>query len=70
MFKVLLILDKFFVKYEGGGLNWPPPSQEKLNSKCPVQKESSFDIRATATEWINHIQKIMFEFIITHMTET
>ena len=32
--------------------------------------KSCFDIRATATEWINDIQKIMLEFMITQMTET
>ena len=26
--------------------------------------KSCFDIRATATEWINDIQKIMLEFMI------
>ena len=35
MYKVILILDKFFLKYEwgegGGGSNWTP--QEKLPSK-------------------------------------
>ena len=31
--------------------------------------KSCFDIRATATEWINGIQKIMFEFMKTQMTE-
>ena len=28
------------------------------------EMKSCFDIRATATEWINGIQKIMFEFMI------
>ena len=31
--------------------------------------KSSFDIRATATEWINAIQKVMLEFMIAQMTE-
>ena len=34
MYNVILILDKFFLKYEGGS-NWPPP-QEKLPSKSPA----------------------------------
>ena len=34
MYKVILILDKFFLKYEGGS-NWPQP-QEKLPSKSPA----------------------------------
>ena len=31
--------------------------------------KSCLDIRATDTEWINGIQKIMLEFMITQMTE-
>ena len=31
--------------------------------------KSCFDIRATATEWINGIQKIMLEFIIAQITK-
>ena len=30
--------------------------------------KNCFDIRITAKEWINGIQKIMFEFMITQMT--
>ena len=30
---------------------------------------SCFDITATATEWINGIQKIMLEFIIAQITK-
>ena len=33
MYKVILILDKFFLKYEGGSI-WPP--QKKLPSKGPA----------------------------------
>ena len=38
MYKVLLTLGKFFLKYEGGwGSNWPPISpQENLPSKSPA----------------------------------
>ena len=32
--------------------------------------KSCFDIGATATEWINGIQRITLEFMITQMTET
>ena len=32
--------------------------------------KSCFDIRATATKWINGIQKITLEFMIAQMTET
>ena len=32
--------------------------------------KSCFDIRATATEWINGIQKIMLEFMTTQMRDT
>ena len=31
--------------------------------------KSCFDIRATATEWIDGIKKIMLEFMIAQMTE-
>ena len=40
MYKVILILDKFFLKYEGRGVkltpSHPPPPQKKLSSKSPV----------------------------------
>ena len=39
MHKVILILDKFFLKYEGrggGGGQFDPPPQEKLPSKSPT----------------------------------
>ena len=38
MYKVILILDKFFFKYEGGGGGklTPPPPQKKLPSKSPA----------------------------------
>ena len=32
LYWVILISDKFFLKYEGGGLNWPP-TLKKLPSK-------------------------------------
>ena len=32
--------------------------------------KNCFNIRATATEGINGIQKVMLEFMIAHMTET
>ena len=43
-----------------------------LHKVWAVEKKmkSCFDIRATATEWINGIQKIMLEFMTAQMTET
>ena len=43
-----------------------------FHTVCAIEKrmKSCLDIRATATEWINGIQKIMLEFMITQMTET
>ena len=40
MYKAILILDKFFLKYEGGGVgsNWLHP-QEKLPPKSPALLE-------------------------------
>ena len=32
--------------------------------------KSFFDIRASATEWNNSVQKIKLEFMITQMSET
>ena len=37
VFKVILILDEFFLKYEGeGGAQTDPPPQKKLPSKSPA----------------------------------
>ena len=36
LYKVILILDKFFLKYEGGVKLIPPPSQAELPSKNPA----------------------------------
>ena len=43
---VILILDKFFLKYEGGSQNDPP--QEKLPSKSPALLGSRISLRNLA----------------------
>ena len=64
MHKVILILDKFFLKYEGGGGGGvkltPPSPQEKLASKSPAllglrfYKDGQANLSYKLSRMINH----------------
>ena len=48
MYKVILILDRFFVKYEhGGGSNWPP------SRKTILKKPSLIRVDTFTANWID-----------------
>ena len=51
--------------------NFTQKGVSTIHNIWAVEKKmnSCFNIRATATEWINGIQKIMLEFMIAQMTE-